>query len=59
MLLAIEEGKGDHFMDPEGTSYARLSPDYIAEAILHVIDQPPGVSIGDITVRATGDQFIL
>lgn len=59
MLLAIEEGKGEHLMDPEGISYARLSPDYIAEAILHVIDQPLGVSIGDITVRASGDQFIL
>ena len=59
MLLAIEEGKGDHLMDPESISYARLSPDYIAETILHVIDQPLGVSIGDITVRASGDQFIL
>lgn len=59
MLLAIEEGKGDHLMDPACISYARLSPDYIAEAILHVIDQPLGVSIGDITVRASGDQFIL
>ncbi len=59
LLLAIEEGKGEHLMDPEGISYARLSPEYIAEAILHVIDQPLGVSIGDITVRAAGDQFIL
>jgi NADP-dependent 3-hydroxy acid dehydrogenase YdfG len=59
MLLAIEEGKGEHLMDPQGIFYARLSPDYIAEAILHVIDQPLGVSIGDITVRASGDQFIL
>lgn len=59
ILLAIEEGDGDHLMDPESISYARLSPDYIAEAILHVIDQPLGVSIGDITVRAAGDQFIL
>ncbi|TSB02350.1 SDR family oxidoreductase [Sphingorhabdus contaminans] len=59
MLLAVEEGRGDYLLDSQGISYARLSPDYIADAILHVIDQPLGVSIGDITVRASGDQFIL
>lgn len=59
MMTAIETGSGADWLNPEGVSYARLSPDYIAEAILHVINQPPGVSIGDITVRATGDHFIL
>jgi NADP-dependent 3-hydroxy acid dehydrogenase YdfG len=45
--------------DPESIRYLALEPRYIAEAILHAIDQPWGVSLSDITVRAAGDQYIL
>ncbi len=46
-------------LSPENIDYASLAPDYIADAILHAIDQPWGVSIGEITIRAAGDHFIL
>lgn len=46
-------------LDPEEMDYISLAPEHIADAILHVIDQPWGVSIGEITVRAAGDHFIL
>lgn len=46
-------------LDPETMDYQSLAPEHIADAVLHVIDQPWGVSIGDITVRAAGDHFIL
>jgi NADP-dependent 3-hydroxy acid dehydrogenase YdfG len=46
-------------LDPANIDYASLAPEHIADAILHAIDQPWGVSIGDITVRAAGDHFIL
>ncbi len=46
-------------LDPESIEYFVLAPDYIANAILHVIDQPWGVSIGSITVRASGDGYVL
>jgi NADP-dependent 3-hydroxy acid dehydrogenase YdfG len=45
--------------DPESISYLALGPEHIADAIVHVIDQPWGVSISDITVRAAGDHYIL
>lgn len=45
--------------DPERIEYFALAPDYIADAILHAIDQPWGVSIGEITVRASGDGYVL
>lgn len=35
------------------------SPGYVADAIIAAIDQPWGVSLGDSTVRATGDGYIL
>ena len=46
-------------LDAESVGYVSLAPEHIADAIIHVIDQPWGVSIGDITVRAAGDHFIL
>ena len=46
-------------LDPEQMDYVALDPDYIADAIIHALNQPRGVSIGDITVRATGDHYIL
>jgi NADP-dependent 3-hydroxy acid dehydrogenase YdfG len=46
-------------LDPAQIDYASLAPDHIADAVLHAIDQPWGVSIGDITIRAAGDHFIL
>jgi NADP-dependent 3-hydroxy acid dehydrogenase YdfG len=46
-------------LDADNIDYASLAPDHIADAIIHAINQPWGVSIGDITVRAAGDHFIL
>jgi NADP-dependent 3-hydroxy acid dehydrogenase YdfG len=45
--------------DPDSITYVALEPDYIADQILYAINQPWGVSIGDITVRAAGDGYIL
>lgn len=45
--------------DPGDIRYLALDPNYIADAVLHAIDQPWGVSIGDITVRAAGDGYVL
>jgi len=44
--------------DPEAIGYGFLAPEHIADAIVHVIDQPWGVSISDVTVRASGDHYI-
>lgn len=46
-------------LNPANIDYASLAPEHIADAIVHVINQPWGVSIGDITVRGAGDHFIL
>jgi NADP-dependent 3-hydroxy acid dehydrogenase YdfG len=36
-----------------------LDPEFLADQIIYAINQPWGVSIGDITVRAAGDGYIL
>lgn len=59
-MTAILEGQvQDDRVDPESTAYAVLDPAYIADAVMMAIDQPWGVSLGDITVRAAGDAYIL
>jgi NADP-dependent 3-hydroxy acid dehydrogenase YdfG len=52
-------GLAPEHLDPENIAYVSLEPEHIADAIIHAINQPWGVSIGDITVRAAGDHFIL
>jgi len=60
MVAAMGEGTFPaERLDPEAMDYASLAPEHIADAIIHAIDQPWGVSIGAITVRAAGDHFIL
>ncbi|HEY5647083.1 MAG TPA: SDR family oxidoreductase [Pseudomonadales bacterium] len=46
-------------LDAESIEYYALAPEHLAAQIVHVINQPLGVSIGDITVRAAGDGYIL
>jgi len=46
-------------LDPESISYVALGPEFIADQIIHAINQPWGVSVGDITIRASGDAYIL
>ncbi|MCC7042729.1 MAG: SDR family NAD(P)-dependent oxidoreductase [Acidobacteria bacterium] len=57
---AFREGRLDpSLLDPEQPGYVFLDAAYIVDAMMHAIDQPWGVSIGEVTVRATGDHFLI
>jgi NADP-dependent 3-hydroxy acid dehydrogenase YdfG len=45
--------------DPERIGYYMLSPELLADQIVYAIDQPWGVSISDLTVRASGDVYVI
>ncbi len=45
--------------DPNNIKYWSIVPEQIAETVVHVINQPWGVSISDITVRASGEEYLL
>jgi NADP-dependent 3-hydroxy acid dehydrogenase YdfG len=47
------------FSDSNHIEYCALEPQFLADQIVYAINQPWGVSIGDITVRASGDGYIL
>lgn len=46
-------------VDPEKIGYYALSPEILAEQIVFAINQPWGVSISDLTVRASGDAYMI
>jgi len=46
-------------LEAENIEYYALEPEHLSEQILYAINQPAGVSISDITVRASGDGYIL
>ena len=59
MAEAFGEDPPAHLVDPDDIRYAALSPELLADQIVFAIDQPWGVSISDLTVRASGDAYKL
>jgi NADP-dependent 3-hydroxy acid dehydrogenase YdfG len=45
--------------DVDDPRYWAIEPEVVAAQVLHAIDQPWGISIGDITIRATGEDFVI
>ncbi|NDZ93714.1 SDR family oxidoreductase [Streptomyces sp. SID6673] len=44
--------------DVDSIEYWLIKPDDLAAAVVHVIDQPWGISLSDITVRASGEDYL-
>lgn len=60
LMARLQTGDTDPaYLDAEAIEYAMLAPEQLAEQVVYVLNQPWGVSVGDITVRASGDGFIL
>ena len=45
-------------LDTDSISYWTVTPEQLAENVVYVINQPWGVSISDITVRASGEDYV-
>jgi NADP-dependent 3-hydroxy acid dehydrogenase YdfG len=45
-------------MDVDSVEYWLITPDDLANAVVHVIDQPWGINISDVTVRASGENYV-
>jgi NADP-dependent 3-hydroxy acid dehydrogenase YdfG len=44
--------------DVDSVDYWLITPDDLANAVVHVIDQPWGISLSDVTVRASGENYV-
>lgn len=54
----LQSGEPGDLVNEDSTAYAFLTPEHIADAIVHTIDQPWGVAISDVTVRAAGEHYV-
>ena len=45
--------------NPENIGYFALEPEFVAEQILYAMNQPWGVSIGELTVRSAGESYVI
>ena len=46
-------------LDKENIAYFSLDPDSLTDQVVYAINQPWGVSIAEVTVRASGEGFVL
>ena len=53
-----EGGSSPETQEPDDVRYWAISPEELATQIVYAIDQPAGVVISDITVRATGEDYV-
>ena len=44
--------------DPNNVRYWVITPQELAAQVVYAIDQPAGIAISDITVRATGEDYV-
>lgn len=59
MGALLGENPPAELADPESIGYFALSPDLLADQIVFAINQPWGVAISDLTVRASGDGYVI
>ncbi len=45
-------------MDVDSVEYWLITPDDLTNAVVHVIDQPWGINLSDVTVRASGENYV-
>jgi NADP-dependent 3-hydroxy acid dehydrogenase YdfG len=55
----FSENPPSELVDPERIEYFALAPELLADQIVFAINQPWGVSISDLTVRASGDGYVI
>ena len=59
LAQVFSENPPARLTDEDSIELAALAPGQIADQVIHAINQPWGVSIADITVRASNDDYIV
>ena len=55
----LSEDPPEELVSQDSMQYAALAPELLADQVIHALNQPWGVSISDITVRASGDDYVI
>jgi NADP-dependent 3-hydroxy acid dehydrogenase YdfG len=57
-LLSRFEQLDDAQRDPDDVRYWAITPEELAAHVVYAIDAPAGVAVSDITIRATGEDYV-
>jgi NADP-dependent 3-hydroxy acid dehydrogenase YdfG len=49
----------EHLVSEHNIEYAALAPGLLADQVIYAINQPWGVSISDVTIRASNDDYVI
>jgi NADP-dependent 3-hydroxy acid dehydrogenase YdfG len=58
LMMTRLDGLDPEQSDPDNVRYWAITPEELAAHVVHAIDAPAGVSISDITIRATGEDYV-
>ena len=58
-MAVVGEDPPAELTDEASIQLAAMTPELLADQIVYAIDQPWGVSISDLTVRASGEDYVL
>ncbi|MBK7166146.1 MAG: SDR family oxidoreductase [Candidatus Microthrix sp.] len=59
LAQVFSENPPARLTDEDSIELAALAPEQIADQVIHAINQPWGISIADITIRASNDDYIV
>lgn len=59
VLKYLSGGLEGPMADIDSPEFWAIEPESIAEEVIHAIDQPWGVVISDVSIRATGEMFVI
>jgi NADP-dependent 3-hydroxy acid dehydrogenase YdfG len=59
IMASLSGGLDEALADKDSAAYWAIEPADVAATVVNVIDQPWGVTIGDITIRATGEDYVI
>lgn len=55
----LSDNPPENLSSSDSIEYAMLAPDLLADQVVYAINQPWGVSVSDITIRASNDDYIV
>jgi len=59
VMAALTGELGGAAVDVDSPEFWAIEPETVAAEVVHAIDQPWGVVISDVTVRATGEDYVI
>lgn len=59
-FISMLEGElPEQFTNHENQEYFVLDPEFVADQIIYAMNQPAGIAVSDVTIRASGESYVI